>query len=154
MSGIEIGGIVLGAFPLVINALEHYNSGLHIVRLWETTNYEKEVGGILLEMEVQATIFRHTYLSLLRHVLDQQSVVKLLMEPNGIEKHSMSITPRLKTHLGPQWQMYSKLMEQLRNLLNTLRLHMQRVSSALHPHIYQLASLAPIIFEDTPNECQ
>ncbi|RAK87127.1 hypothetical protein BO79DRAFT_256622 [Aspergillus costaricaensis CBS 115574] len=82
-----------------------------------------ELAAIQLEIEVQGTIFRNTYLSLMRTFLDRQSIA----------------------HLGPQWEMYSKLMERLQNLLNTLRLHIDRtrptnaedvfskISSALKP---------------------
>ncbi|GKZ84148.1 hypothetical protein AnigIFM56816_009467 [Aspergillus niger] len=145
MSGLEIGGLVLGAFPLVVTAIEQYKKGLEIIRLWETKNYEKELAAIQLEIEVQGTIFRNTYLILLRSLVDQQSIVKLLMEPNGFEEYGVLIGPPLKAHLGPQWEMYSKLMEQLQNLLNTLRLHIDKtrptnaedaiskISSALKP---------------------
>lgn len=118
----------MGAFPIVVMAIEQYRNGLDILRLWETKNYENELAAIQLEIEVQGTIFRNTYLSLLRTFLDQESIVKLLMEPNGFEKYATLIGPPLKAHLGLQWEMYSKLMGRLQNLLNTLRLHIDRVS--------------------------
>ncbi|KAL4877033.1 hypothetical protein BJY04DRAFT_199137 [Aspergillus karnatakaensis] len=126
MSGIEIGGLVLAVFPLVIATLDQYTTGLEVLRIWETKHYEDEIRAIRLEIEVQSTIFRNTYLNLLRLFLDKKSLVKILMEPSGFEKHSALIAPHLKRHLGVQWQMYSRLMEKLRNLLTTLRLHVDR----------------------------
>ncbi|KAL2864306.1 uncharacterized protein BJX67DRAFT_225694 [Aspergillus lucknowensis] len=114
ISGIEIGGLVLGAFPVLIHALEGYQKSLEVLRLLDTKHYQNEIHAILLEIEVQATIFRNTYLSLLHLFLDQSSIVKLLMDPGGLEQHSSTITSALRKHLGRQWETYSMLMERLR----------------------------------------
>ncbi|KAL3472529.1 hypothetical protein BJX99DRAFT_262208 [Aspergillus californicus] len=129
MSGIEIGGLVLAVFPAVILALESYQEGRQVLRRLDTKIYQSEIDGVLLELEVQSTIFRNTYLNLLRLVLTQQSVIKILMDPDGLEEHSSFITDRLKKQLGSQWNIYTALMKRLHTLLETLRLHIEKSRS-------------------------
>lgn len=62
MSGFEIGGVVLAVFPLVIAGLEQYQKSLETLRLWDARNYQAELHTVRLEIKVQETLFRNSYL--------------------------------------------------------------------------------------------
>ena len=131
MSGLEIGGLVLAVFPIVINAIRGYQESIEVLRLWETSGYQDEIQAIQLEMEVQETIFRNTYVGILRAFMNQQTLIIMLMNPDGLQRNQAAITNQLKVYLGSKWLMYSKLMERLHNSLNALQLHLKKVCSLL-----------------------
>ncbi|KAF7592325.1 hypothetical protein BBP40_000381 [Aspergillus hancockii] len=128
MSGLEIGGLILGIFPLVISAIEGCQKGLVVMKLWDARNYRAEIEAIRLEIEVQATIFRNSYMSLLGAFFDQRSLARILADPEGFQNHSAVIVSHFKIHLGPQWQMYSKVMGKLHNTLTTFKFQIEKNS--------------------------
>ncbi|RWA07670.1 hypothetical protein EKO27_g7440 [Xylaria grammica] len=64
MSGFEIAGIVLGAIPLVISALEHYKTGQST--LAALLKYQGQLDKLLYQLKVQQTAFYFDILQLLR----------------------------------------------------------------------------------------
>lgn len=40
LTGVEIAGLVLGSLPLLISAIEHYNDGLHPIKVFFQKQYE------------------------------------------------------------------------------------------------------------------
>ncbi|KAK2762148.1 hypothetical protein FQN54_001155 [Arachnomyces sp. PD_36] len=126
MSGLEIGGVVLGAFPLVIAAIERYEQGLEILRLWDARKYQSELRAIRLEMKVQEVLFRNSYTKLLLSFLDQSALIRVLADPNGLRKESAAITALLKGRLGDHWEAYDGLVKRLENTLVALRLSVER----------------------------
>lgn len=126
MSGLEVGGLVLAVFPLVISAIEGYRKGLEVLRLWDAQNYKAEIEAIGLEIEIQATIFRNSYLALLQVFMDQRSLVRLLADPQAMQQNSAAITSNLKSYLGVQWEMYAKVMGRLHNTLTALRFNIEK----------------------------
>ncbi|PLN81275.1 hypothetical protein BDW42DRAFT_169102 [Aspergillus taichungensis] len=128
MSGLEIGGLVLAVFPIVISVIRGYQVSIEVLHLWETSEYQNEIQSIQLEMEVQETLFRNTYVGILRAFMDQHILIKILMKPDGLQKNQTAITNHLKVYLGSKWPMYSKLMERLHNSLNALQLHLKKTT--------------------------
>lgn len=43
MSGLEVTGVVLGAIPLVISALEHYSIGVCLTQVFHTALLTKQI---------------------------------------------------------------------------------------------------------------
>ncbi|KAI8948203.1 hypothetical protein F4801DRAFT_581628 [Xylaria longipes] len=64
MSGFEIAGIVLGAIPLVISALENYKTGQST--LAALVKYQGQLDKLLYQLKVQQTEFYFDILELLR----------------------------------------------------------------------------------------
>ncbi|GAW19458.1 hypothetical protein ANO14919_089450 [Xylariales sp. No.14919] len=64
MSGFEVAGIVLGAIPLVISALEHYKTGQST--LAALLKYQGQLDKLLYQLKVQQTAFYFDILQLLR----------------------------------------------------------------------------------------
>jgi hypothetical protein len=127
MSGFEIGGVVLAVFPLVIAGLEQYQKSLETLRLWDARNYQAELHSVRLEIKVQETLFRNSYLKLLLSFLDQSALVKILADPEGLRKESGTITHHLKSHLGAQWEVYDGLTRRLENTMVAFKLSVEKV---------------------------
>ncbi|KAI1123793.1 hypothetical protein F5Y10DRAFT_45532 [Nemania abortiva] len=64
MSGFEIVGVVFGAIPLVISALEHYKTGQSIVAA--LIKYQGQLDKLLHQLKAQQTAFYFEILQLLR----------------------------------------------------------------------------------------
>ena len=43
MSGIEVAGLVLAVFPLVVNGLQHFTEGVDTVKSWSWKTYHREL---------------------------------------------------------------------------------------------------------------
>ncbi|KAL4906005.1 hypothetical protein BDW74DRAFT_177693 [Aspergillus multicolor] len=133
MSGIEIGGSIIGIFPVVIKALGAYQDSVDVLRLLDDRNFQNEIQAIILEMEIQEVIYRNTYMSLLALFMPPRSVLRLFMSPNGLSQHSGLVTDHLKKHLGPDWKLYMRLLEQLRYSLKMLEANITAIAAMLKP---------------------
>jgi hypothetical protein len=130
MSGFEIGGIVLGAFPLALIALEKYQTMLETVTLWKTENYRLALEALTLEIRVQETLFRNSYQTLLLSFLDRATVITMLSDPYELDKELQSlIADRLKRQLGEQWSLYDAVMKRLQKELTRLLEEVEKVQS-------------------------
>ena len=58
MSSVEVTGIVLGAIPLLIAALEHYADGIHIIRRW--FRYKRELKSLIRMLRAEYSKFLGT----------------------------------------------------------------------------------------------
>jgi hypothetical protein len=81
MSGLEVAGVVLGALPLVISALEHYREGVNTTkRYWR---YKKEVDSLILQVKTERGIFINTLEQLLTGIVKTEHMAGFTSEPGG-----------------------------------------------------------------------
>ncbi|RAH61706.1 hypothetical protein BO85DRAFT_483731 [Aspergillus piperis CBS 112811] len=144
MSGLEIGGPVLEAFPLVITAIDECKKDLELLRLWETKNYRMELAAIQLEIEVQGTIFRNTYLSLMRTFLDPQSTP---VDPGNFTRptNAEDVFSKISSALKPI--RFSFGIKQRHGLLH----HIKEANSAFQTLVEQLHALRDLTQPLTAN---
>jgi hypothetical protein len=81
MSGLEIAGVVLGALPLVISALEHYAEGVNTTRRY--WRYKTELRSLILNVKTERSIFINTLGQLLAGVVSFEQINVLLLDPCG-----------------------------------------------------------------------
>ncbi|KAI0201302.1 hypothetical protein F4808DRAFT_426014 [Astrocystis sublimbata] len=81
MSGFEVVGIVLGAIPLLISALEHYERGMKTIQI--VRRRAKVMHSINTALSTEQTILRNTCETLLAGIIDPKDMKPLLEEPFG-----------------------------------------------------------------------
>jgi hypothetical protein len=128
MSGLEVGGIVLAAFPIALIAMEKYQTMLDQVNLWKTENQRLALETLTFEIRVQETLFRNSYQTLLLSFMDRATVIVLLSDPYEPDPQQQSlITDRLKRQLGEQWSLYDAVMRKLQKALDRLSEEVKKV---------------------------
>ncbi|KAK5633612.1 hypothetical protein RRF57_009326 [Xylaria bambusicola] len=81
MSGFEVVGIVLGAIPLLISALEHYERGIMTIQI--VRRRAKVMHSLATALSTEQTILRNTCETLLGGIIDPKDMKPLLAEPFG-----------------------------------------------------------------------
>ena len=115
MSGFEVVGVVLGAIPLLISGLEHYADRIHTMKnMWD---YEAIVNHLVTEFMLSQSIFRHACQNLLVHILPDVEAAKLL-EGGMPEWEDRSLDKRLREHLGPNYQVYTRAVRNLKRRID------------------------------------
>ncbi|KAI0185433.1 hypothetical protein EV127DRAFT_348325 [Xylaria flabelliformis] len=81
MSGFEVVGIVLGAIPLLVSALEHYERGMKTIQI--VRRRAKVMHSLATALSTEQTILRNTCETLLGGIIDPEDMKPLLAEPFG-----------------------------------------------------------------------
>ena len=118
MSGFEVVGIVLGAIPLVISALEHYAEVISTVRIIRKAAQEFRTVARKLEAE---------------HVLFRNALTNMLNDCTGIRPETLKTL--LHTVGGSAWRepdVEAALLKRLGGSLKSYHEHVQSISIALH----------------------
>lgn len=124
MSGIEIVGVVLGAFPLAISAMEHYQDTKKAAgTFWKIRKaYRKDVRNF----ELCRTMFVLHVKELLRPLVeididdDPEKCTTLLQEPGGDLWKHQEVEEALKRRLHKQHKVYMNTMEELLEVMAKL----------------------------------
>ncbi|KAI0474347.1 hypothetical protein F4859DRAFT_482758 [Xylaria cf. heliscus] len=81
MSGFEVVGIALGAIPLLISALEHYERGIKTIQI--VRRRAKVMHSLATALSTEQTILRNTCETLLGGIIEPKDIKPLLAEPFG-----------------------------------------------------------------------
>jgi hypothetical protein len=119
MSGFEIAGVVLGAFPVAIEALDKYRE---IARMWGfwweiRSEYQKCSSEIKYH---RLSSNRNLKQLLLPLVADQSQIQKLLAEPGGTLWREPGIEDQLKDRLQDSYELYLEIVQQLQRTMQNL----------------------------------
>lgn len=115
MSGIEVAGLVLGALPLIISALEGYAKGAGAIQQWRF--YKRELTTLKRGLETE-------------HVKLQNVCEKLLM---GIAQPPI-IEQMIENPFGPLWkeeQVYRKIRQRLWRAAGVFEENLRDIQKAL-----------------------
>ncbi|KAH8901323.1 hypothetical protein GQ53DRAFT_707647 [Thozetella sp. PMI_491] len=154
MSGFEIAGIVLGAFPLVITALEKYREVATRLGLFYKIKLEYRKCSNELEFH-QLTLTRHLKQLLLPLVVDDDKIKELVEKPGGEAWKDSSIEQLLQQRLKDSYGLYLDCiqnMEQVMHDLNhELALDSQPIQGKLYDTLKPPSSLARVKSALTPD---
>lgn len=81
MSGFEVAGIVLGALPLVITALQNYNQGLSTLQKWR--RYERELRSLIRNIETERVKLQNVCEKLLVGLVPPSRIEDMIDNPMG-----------------------------------------------------------------------
>jgi len=118
-SGMEIAGLALAIFPLVIEGLEFYaSSARKIKELWR---YKLSLNRLISDLDTEKCKFENTCTSLLEDIVSDTDLTLLMDDPGGALWEADRIQEKLKCRLRPATvQCYMGRIKELRSSLETL----------------------------------
>lgn len=119
MSGFEIAGVVLGAFPLVTTALEDYRAVARVVGLWWQIRqeYEKCAGEVRYH---HLRYKRNLEQLLLPLVVEDDTIRGLLAQPGADLWRDPGIAQQLEIRLQGSYELYLEIMQQMARIIENL----------------------------------
>jgi hypothetical protein len=123
MSGVEVVGLLLGAFPLAISALEHYRETAKTLAL--LANFQEEWHSTLNDIKDEQTLLRLTL-----HILVMPMVVEGELEDHELEAllaeaacdrwASTDLADALQQRLGRAYKRFMEIANELQQLVAKL----------------------------------
>jgi hypothetical protein len=102
MSGLEIAGVILGALPLVISALENYGKVINTAeRYWR---YKTKVRSLILQVNTERGIFINTLEQLLTGIVKNEHMADFISDPGGDAWRAVG--ELLEVRLGGAYEIY------------------------------------------------
>ncbi|KAH7086605.1 hypothetical protein FB567DRAFT_603720 [Paraphoma chrysanthemicola] len=147
MSSLEIAGVVLGSFPILIASVEHWrdvaNRGGYFWRV------EREYVNCLKEIQSHKLLYERNMNELLSLILSNVGeVTKLLNDPGGKGWSDQSLQQGLARQLQESYGMYMDIIDEMNKSVQTLKkeliLDRTAIQHQLHPvHLKQQLAQAP-----------
>ena len=120
MSGIEVAGLLLGAFPLLLSALEHYRQSAEVLEDW--WQIKKEYKKCKNEIKVQELAFEHNLERfLLPLVVDDGEIAALMAEPGGMEWKDPALEDKLKSRLPKSYDLFVDTIHDIQSTVDGLK---------------------------------
>ncbi len=120
MSGIEIAGLLLGAFPLLISALEHYRQSAEVLDDWWQIKqeYKKCKNEIKLqELAFEGSLERF----LLPLVVDDNQIAALIAEPGGTKWKDPALEDKVKSRLPKSYDLFIDTIYDIKTTVDDLK---------------------------------
>lgn len=119
MSGIEVIGITLAVFPILVNGLNNVTSGVETIKRWK--RYRLKLQEYADIVEAASVFFFDTLDELLGDVVDSDEELELLLEtPGGILWKKPEYEARLRKRLDRSYSSYLKTVSTLVRALQTM----------------------------------
>jgi hypothetical protein len=120
MSGLEVAGIVLGALPLIIFALENLRDGAS--RLGRLISFNAEYSKTWGEVEDEELMYRLQLKRLLKplvrdDILTDDDLEALLLDPSADSWKEPDLDNALKARLGESYDRYIANVEDIQTLV-------------------------------------
>lgn len=122
MSGIEVAGVVLGVLPLIISAIEHYDSGLD--RMTAFVKWKGELDKAMRELWIQHSYYEMTLRTLLGGVVTETELEEMITRPESELWKSRHLDRELRQKLGKAYQVYSFTITEMGGYMKTLAKHL------------------------------
>lgn len=116
MSGIEVAGLVLGGFPLLISAAEHYKEGFEPLRKWK--RFRSQFIGFIDAVDIEKGMFDATLEEFLISAdVHEDKLQSFMTDPNYDGWHSEELVEVLRSRLGSSYPVF---MSTIRTLNETM----------------------------------
>lgn len=125
MSGFEIAGIVLGAFPIAVSALQGYRRAAQMVDCWHEIRREHSK----CSHEIQFHRLRYTCTLkrlLLPLVVDDDTIARLVADPGGHSWKAPLIADALEKRLQDSYTLYFETISEMRRTIDDLNEELTR----------------------------
>lgn len=139
MSGLEIAGVVLGAFPLIVFGVEQYRK--------LAANYafflaiQEEYEACLGDMEYYHLMYQQNLRILLMPVTaDASELSSLMRDPLGPRWKEHSFQQRLESRLGKSFKAYIGTLKDMRDTMEKLKRELMVEDTALQARIHRTDS--------------
>ncbi|CAN9451693.1 unnamed protein product [Alternaria alternata] len=120
MSGLEVAGIVLGAFPLLLAAIEHWHDIANIYELYRRTR--RRYKECQHDIEYEKIICRRNLEALLTPILlDADEVDRLVADPGGQGWSDPALQERLEERLHGSYHVYREIITKMEDIVHKLK---------------------------------
>lgn len=120
MSGFEVAGVVLGAFPIAIVALEQYREVAKRLGFWMEMRVEYQKCKDELKFH-QLVFTRNLRQLILPLIADDDKVRLLLSDPGGAHWQEDKLGALLEKRLGDSYDLYFTCVKDIEKTLEALR---------------------------------
>ena len=139
MSGIEIAGLVLGAFPILLNCLDNYREGLEPLDKW--WNFRTDFIAFVDDIKHQMMKYNENMVRLLAPIiLDDNSLTALVRNAKDPRWHDGSLNVPLEQRLASEHKRVLRVIERIDNVMDglkkLLRIEGTEVGSGTQPKIH------------------
>lgn len=134
MSGFEVAGIVLGAFPLAITALDKYREVATRLGLFYKIRLEYKKCRDALEFH-QLTFTRHLRQLLLPLVVDDDRIAVLLADPGGDSWRDQAVAGLLRKRLQDSFALYVGYIEGMESVMKRVNRELAADSDAVQERV-------------------
>jgi hypothetical protein len=104
MSGVEVAGIALGAFPLVLSALRFYEEGISTTRRY--WRYKSEFNSLIVATKTEHVIFMNTVELLLIGIVRPEHMSEFISNVNSNAWQENDFKEKLRIRLGGSYEAY------------------------------------------------
>ena len=112
MSGIEVAGLALAVFPILVNGLNHLVAGIDTIHRWKL--YKVRLKEYATSLESALAWFQDTLDELLGDIVPSDEEIKLMLgEPGGKIWKRPEYEERLRARLDRSYNSYQRCIEQL-----------------------------------------
>ncbi|USP81802.1 hypothetical protein yc1106_09076 [Curvularia clavata] len=120
MSGLEVAGIVLGAFPLLISGIEHWRDVAKVGGFY--WRIRKEYTKCQRDIQFHEIIYKNNLRELLLPLIqDANEVTKLIADPCGERWGDAALQQRLESRLNESYQSYQNTMTEMNEIAEELK---------------------------------
>lgn len=156
MSGFEVAGIVLAAFPLAISALNKYREVATRLGLFYKIQLEHKKW--LDDLEFHQLLFsRHLRQLVLPLVVDDDKIKELLSNPRGDGWRDRNIAAALASRLGDSYELYFKYVSGVKGVVDDinheLAVDQKPVQEKLNHLVYDITPLGVSSASSSPPSC-
>ncbi|KAJ5024205.1 hypothetical protein J3E72DRAFT_387566 [Bipolaris maydis] len=120
MSGLEVAGIVLGAFPLLISGIEHWRDVAKVGGFY--WRIRKEYTKCQRDIQFHEIVYKNNLKELLFPLLhDVDEVGKLIANPGGLKWSDKALQKQLERRLKESYQLYLDTMAEMNEIAEELK---------------------------------
>ncbi|OCL12164.1 hypothetical protein AOQ84DRAFT_285759 [Glonium stellatum] len=130
MAGVEAAGFILAAIPLVISALEHYETGLGKVKaFWK---WEDELSDAIRKLWYHYTSYELTIRVLLTTIATTTQLEEMVANPNSELWKNSEMEEKFQVRLGSAYKAYTYTMTEIEDAMDEIsrRLDIDRAVNA------------------------
>lgn len=120
VTGIETAGVILAAFPILINGLTAYSKGVSRIRDWY--GYRRILGQYTRDLAGEKVVYLNTLEELFEGIASSEDELRHLIEdPGGPVWQSEDYNQKLRTRLDHSYDSYISKLHDLRQTLEDFR---------------------------------
>ncbi|KAK4452752.1 hypothetical protein QBC34DRAFT_345838 [Podospora aff. communis PSN243] len=132
MSGVEIAGLVLGAFPVAIWALERYREVARMMGFWYEIRLEYQRSSNELKFH-RLSFIRNLKQLLLPVVHDDAQLQHLISDPGGDAWQDPEVQSALEVRLDDSYDLYLEILSEMRRVMQDLSQELAIDNDAAQP---------------------
>jgi hypothetical protein len=132
MSGVEIAGLVLGAFPVAIWALERYREVARMMGFWYEIRLEYQRSSNELKFH-RLSFIRNLKQLLLPLVHDDAQLQRLISDPGGEAWQDPEVQSALEARLQDSYDLYLEILSEMRRVMLDLNQELAIDNDAAQP---------------------